>query len=524
MKFHLSRLLACAAITLAAAGANAAGDDGITRFDITRFQVDGNTLLPAETIAAIVKPFTGKARDFGDVERALEALEAAYHERGFNVVQVALPEQELNQGVVRLQVVETRIGKVRIEGNHFFDNANIRASLPGLREGETPNIGRVSSSLKLANENPAKKTTLQLQAADKDDEIDALLKVVDEKPWRIDASLDNTGNKSTGDHRLTVQYQNANLMDRDQVLSLQYTTTVEKPNQMSVYGIGYHAPLYALGDSLDLFASYSDVDSGTVSVGLLDLLVSGKGTVAGIRYNHNLLRVGDYESKLIYGFDYKAYQDSVLQQGVQLGNDVTVHPLSLGYAGTWTMPQGVADFNISALHNIPGGDRGGSADFNAVRTGASASYNMLRMAANYSRALPDDWQMRLAFSGQYTHDMLVPGEQFGAGGASSVRGFDEREIANDSGRTTNAELYTPNLCSGATQCRALTFYDTGHVGRNHPLPGELAQASIGSVGFGWRMSVDRYLALQLDYGRVVDSGITQVQGDYRIHFKLALSY
>jgi hemolysin activation/secretion protein len=95
---------------------------------------------------------------------ALEALEAAYHARGFNVVQVALPEQELDQGVVRLQVVETRIGKLRVEGNTVFSEDNIRRSLPGLVEGQTPNLGAVSSSLKLANENPSKKTTLQLQS------------------------------------------------------------------------------------------------------------------------------------------------------------------------------------------------------------------------------------------------------------------------------------------------------------------------------------------------------------------------
>jgi hemolysin activation/secretion protein len=295
-----------------------------------------------------------------------------------------------------------------------------------------------------------------------------------------------------------------------------------------VYGVGYHIPLYAYGDSVDLFASYSDVDSGTVSAGIFDLLVSGKGTVAGARYNHNLRRIGDYESKLIYGVDYKAYQNNVSLQGLQLGNDITVHPLSIGYAGVWTLKQGQADINVSAFHNIPGGDRGDSADFNRVRAGAAASYNLLRMVASYSRALPRDWQMRLALSGQYSNDMLVPGEQFGAGGANSVRGFDEREIANDSGHMASAELYTPNLCagirSGATQCRALTFYDIAHVTRNHPLPGELAQASIGSIGLGFRMSVDRNLALQVDYGRVVDAGITEARGDNRVHVRLALSY
>jgi hemolysin activation/secretion protein len=69
---------------------------------------------------------------------ALEALEAAYRERGYNVVTVELPEQELNGGVVQLRVVETKIGRVSVKNNQYFDEANIRRSLPALQEGSRP--------------------------------------------------------------------------------------------------------------------------------------------------------------------------------------------------------------------------------------------------------------------------------------------------------------------------------------------------------------------------------------------------
>jgi len=108
-------------------------------------------------------------------------------------------------------------------------------------------------------------------------------------------------------------------------------------------------------------------------------------------------------------------------QGVQLGNDVTVHPISVSYVGTWSLATSETGFSLTAMQNVPGGEHGNEADFNQVRTGASPTYRLLRYAANYSRALPNNWQMRLGVSGQYTRDSLVPGEQFGVGGASSVR-------------------------------------------------------------------------------------------------------
>ncbi|MES2207670.1 MAG: ShlB/FhaC/HecB family hemolysin secretion/activation protein [Pseudomonadota bacterium] len=503
-------------------------ENGIENFEITRFAVVGNTLLSTQTIDSILMPFTGKERDFGHVQRALEALEGAYHQLGYSVVQVALPEQELNQGVVRFQVVETRIGKVKVEGNQVFNEANIRHSLPGLREGETPNIEKVSTSLRMANENPSKKTSLHLQSDDKEGEIDAVLKITDEKAWRLSTSLDNTGNKSTGNSRFTVLYQHANVANLDHVLSVQYTTALENPSKVSIYGAGYHIPLYALGDSIDLFANYSDVDSGSVAAGLFNLQVSGQGTTVGSRYNQNLKRLGNLESKLIYGLDYKAYENNLQLQGVPLGNDITVHPLSVSYAGSWPLATGETAFSLTAMRNIPGGDRGGEADFNRVRSGASSTYRLLRYAINYSSALANNWQVRLGFSGQYTPDSLVPGEQFGAGGASSVRGFTERELSDDKGHMATAELYTPNLCVGvqkvATQCRLLAFYDAARVSRNDPLPGEQAHASISSVGLGWRLVMDKYLTLQMDYGRVVDAGGTKNKGSDRVHFRLGLAY
>ncbi|GIZ51426.1 ShlB/FhaC/HecB family hemolysin secretion/activation protein [Noviherbaspirillum aridicola] len=526
------RLLA-AALAIACA-APAAAQEGVGRFDISGFQVEANTLLEPAVVERLLVPFTGRARDFGDVQMALEALEAEYRRRGYSVVQVALPEQELNDGVVRLRVVETRVGKVRVEGNSAFDEANIRASVPGLREGRSPNLTEVSSSLRLANENPAKKTTLQLQSGAGEDEVDAVLKVADDKPWRMAASVDNAGNRATGEAQLTVQYQHANLGGRDHVMSLQYTTSIENPSDVSVYGVGYHIPLYGIGDSVDLFASYSDVNSASVIAGILNLSVTGKGTVLGARYNQLLARAGDYESRLSYGIDHKDFRNSTRLSFTTPGEtardsrDVTVHPLSIAYTGNWAADGSEVSFGISAARNLPGGDKGGSDDFELARPGADKHYKIVRYNASFGKALPQDWQLRFSLSGQETRDALVPGEQFGAGGATTVRGFDERDASGDTGRLFSAEIYTPNLCGAlqqaAAQCRALAFFDTASLHRNKALPGEQRNPSIGSVGLGFRLALGKTLALQLDYGHVVDGGASKSDGDHRVHAKLGISY
>jgi hemolysin activation/secretion protein len=502
-----------------------ADDTGVIRFEITRFDVQGNTLLPQQQIDQILAGFTGKERDFGDVQRALEALEAAYHAKGYKIVTIELPEQELNRGVVSLKVVQTKIGRVIVKNNKYFDEANIRRGLPALKEGISPNISNVSLQLKQENENPSKKVTMKLASGDNDDEVDATLDVTDERVWKGMLNADNTGTASTGKTHLGFVLQNANLFGRDHVASLQYTTSAEEPGRVKVYGAGYHIPLYALGDSLDFYASYSNVDSGTVAAGTFNLAVSGKGAVYGARYNQSLAKRGEYDSKLSYGFDYKAFKNSVVLLGQELGNDVTVHPLSVAYQGVLPITSGELSGSVTLVRNVSGGSQGGEANFAIARAGSKPDYTVLRIGGSLTRALPLDWQLRGIVNGQYSRDALIPGEQFGAGGASSARGFAEREISNDKGAGLNLELYTPNLCSRANwNCRLLGFYDSAYVSRNRALPGELESTSIASAGLGARFLLGTYVNLQLDFGHVLRAGATGRTDANRMHMRLGLAY
>ncbi|MGH8671098.1 MAG: POTRA domain-containing protein, partial [Burkholderiales bacterium] len=234
-----------------------ASDVLVPRFAIERYEVVGNTLLKADAISKVLAPFTGGQRDFGDVQRALDALQQAYVDAGFGVVQVTLPEQELEAGVVQFQVAEAVLGTVSVEGNKIFDAQNIRASLPAVLEGRAPNTREIGANLKIANENPAKKTSVLLKPSATEGEIDATVRVVDENPVKWGLTLDNTGSPATGQSRIALSYQHANLFNRDQVLNLQAVTSPQNFKGVTIFGAGYHVPLYQLGASLDLFAGYA---------------------------------------------------------------------------------------------------------------------------------------------------------------------------------------------------------------------------------------------------------------------------
>jgi hemolysin activation/secretion protein len=494
-------------------------------FPIRAFEVSGNTLLDPAAVDARLRPFSGDQRRFADVEAARRALEGMYLQAGYSTVQVTLPDQEVSAGIIRLTVREMKIGRVEVVGAEFRDVDNIRRSLPQIREGTVPDTRALAESLRLANDNPAKQTTALLKPDPAAGEVNALLRVEDEKPWKAFVTFDNTGNDETGNNRLGVGFQHANLFNRDHVATIQFITSPEQWSDVRIFGAGYRIPVYEFPGAFDFYAGYSDVDSGTVA-GLFK--VSGKGTIAGGRYTHYLAKTSAFENKVAAGIDYRAYRNDVDFSGAPLGNDVTVHPLNLTWSGLYRVEGTQAGAYASWLVNIPGGSNGDDAAFAAARAGADANYRLLRAGASMSRQLPGDWQFRLAADGQYSGDALVPGEQFGLGGMDSVRGFNERVISNDRGWRASVELYTPDLGSltrlDNARLRLLAFVDGGHLNRNDPLPGEVASEGIASTGVGVRFGIGKSVSFRLDYGYVLEGYGTVTSSHDKLHGSIAYVY
>lgn len=503
-------------------------------FDVARYEVSGAHLIAAEEIDRLVIPYTGRAKVFGDIQRALEAVEEAYRNRGYGAVQVILPEQELTEGVVRMTVIESRIANVRISGNRHFDEANIRASLPGVREGTAPMALRISESIQLANENPAKKVDVVMRVGEQEGTVDMDVKVQDDSPQRVFLTADNTGNAKTGKTRLGVAYQHANLFNRDHVATVAYTTSPERQDRVDIYSVSYRLPLYAQGDSVDVIYGQSDVATGTTATVAGPMQFAGSGKVYGLRYNMILPRQGEYASRVVYGLDQREFDNTCSFNGFPLGTpgcgSVTVRPLNVTYGGQWSRPGETTDFALSFARNAPGGPHGRQSDFSVARLGgAEKDYSVYRVSGSHALAFSGDWQARGAFSGQYSPDRLVAGEQLGLAGSLAVRGFEERVVARDSGYFANFEVYTPDFLGvaegqGSGNLRGLAFVDLGRGWDRRPSSASRLEEKIGSAGVGVRYTLGREASLRLDVARITDGAENAPAGNWRGHFALTLGF
>jgi hemolysin activation/secretion protein len=562
----ITNFLVAAAILAAGSLNQATAQDA--SFDIVRFQVEGNSILPAERAQELVAPFVGSRKNYGDVQKALEALEGEFRRLGYGTVQVYVPEQELTTGIVRLQVSEGVIGKVTITGNKHFDDANVRAGLPNLKEGTAPNMRQLSENVQLSNESPAKQVEVTLGVSEVEGKVDARVDVTEEDPRRIYLTLDNTGTKGSGKHRAGVSYQNANVGNSDQVVTLAYMTAVDPPGGMKILGsrvfpwqdgtgvkvdifsIGYRLPLYSIGDSIDIIYGNSTSDSPANSPNLgSDLAINGKGEIFGLRYNHIFPRAGEYTSRLVFGYDYKYMNSRCTVAGVPTPfgaagcTPYTLRPVSATYSGQWQKPGEAIDFNIGVAHNLfpigseftfaPAPPAAGGYDRYSAALGYQSKdeFSVLRFGGSYAAAVAGEWMVRVAASGQFANNALPSGERLGLSGSNAVRGFLERAVATDRGYFANIEAYSPDIAARLGlqgNLKWLVFYDSAQGSNLNPSFNE--KVGIASLGVGLRYNLKKDVSARLDIARVMDgvwpNGLPNValEGDIRGHFGVAFGF
>lgn len=493
----------------------------VLKFSIRQFVVEGATLLTKADFDQVVAPYVGDGRDFSDVQYALEAIEELYAQRGYSAVHVLLPEQELEAGTVRFQVIESRFGKVEVKNNKFFSRANVLYALPAVREGGLPRAKDIARQLRLANENPARQLNVVLKAGEADDTVDASVLVNDSNPKQWVVTLDNTGSKETGVARLGISFRDAGMFNRDHVGQMQLQLSPQYLDRVKVAGGSYKVPLYNQGHSVEVFGGYSNINS---LVGGLSNFQGG-GLMLSTRYNIPLERIGSFDPKLTFGFDWRKFSKIQLTSPstTVLYDDIVVTPLSVAYATQGKLSKSDVSANVSLAINVPMASKGKSASFAAYDqvnfSDPTPAYKVLRMGAGYFTQFAGEWQFRGAFNLQWSGDKLIQGEQMRLGGADGVRGFSEGSETGEQGAKINLETYMPGWERGQLNARGLLFLDAGNVRSSSAN----TSTSIAGAGFGIRAGYGDHYSLRMDAGRIMKEGAdpAQLKGDWRIHATLA---
>lgn len=468
-----------------------------TVFAIKGFKVIGDNPLGDGDTSRVLAPFLRANATIETLQQATAALETALREKGFGLHRVALPPQEVGD-TVTLSIVKFTISKVAIEGRSIYDESNIRRTLPELREGETPNFKTLAVQTAIANENPNKQIQLGIKEADEPDKIDATITVKEQRPWTFGLSASNAGSDSSGKDRVTVTGGHTNLFNLDHQFVGAYTTSLERAKDVKQLGLSYKVPVYTLGGVIGASYTRSDVvgNFGTFNS-------TGAGHTLGLSYTHYLAPEGGRRSYITAGIEDKVFDASKINDIVVPGQfDRRSRPVTVGYTARTETDTSVWGYNVDLAVNTGGGDNNDLASYQSEDPRITTTrWKALRANASYLAPVFGAWTLGVRGQAQYSPDVLISGEQFGLGGAASVRGTSlERPISGDKGLAASIELSTPDIAPGL---RFLGFVDAGWLGNNSPNgTSKPSSDRIASAGLGLRYGNGPF-TVSADYGRLV---------------------
>ncbi|RRJ96961.1 ShlB/FhaC/HecB family hemolysin secretion/activation protein [Opitutaceae bacterium TAV4] len=469
------------------------------RLDIFEYRIEGVQRLTPLEVETVLYPFLGEARTAGDVEGARAALEKAYQTKGYQTVVVEVPPQQVTDGAVYLRVIEGKVGRLRVRGSRYYDLNRIKENAPSMAEGEVPDFNAVTRDIVALNQSPDRRVTPALRAGVVPGTVDIDLNVEDKFPLHGNVELNNRHSADTKPLRLNGSITYNNLWQLEHSVGLNFQIAPQRLDDAEVISAWYLARLSDSPVSL-LFQGVKQ-DSNVSTLGAFD--VAGRGDIVGLQA---IIALGGSESfahSLSIGIDYKHYDQTLTVTGNpdDIATPITYWPLGLNYSLTRFGKNATTQLNAGLNFHLRGMGSGPE-EFDARRSGADGSYIYFRGDLSQTRELGGDWQLYGTVMGQLSSQPLVSGEQFGAGGLGTVRGYLESEALGDNGIAFSAELRTPPLTLGKRldEWRFYVFAEWAGLTLNDPLPDQDSRFQLASIGAGTRLKFRQHYNGSLDFG------------------------
>ena len=431
---------------------------GTATVTVTQFKLVGNTLVDDAALQRVVAPFKDRPLSFQELQRAALAVSEAYRGAGW-IARAYLPRQEIDGGVVIIQVVEARFGGIRSDKTPSrVSMARIRGFVEAAQpQGQPLNADALDRALLLIDDLPGVTATGDLAAGARDNETLAVLKL-DDEPWVTGAvGVDNTGARSTGDWEVTAD------LVANSPFSLADAASI---NAVHSQGSDYSRLAYGLpvGDrGLHVGVSGSFLNYRLVTSDFAALAAHGSSTTSGVDVSYPLIRSRFRNLFATFNYDDKRYDN--------LANATTTSKYHVAgwtgsLAGNLFDNLGGGGANSASLsvmqgHDYLGGSPSQASDAASVRSGGS--FTKLRYSLTRQQALTETLSLYGAVSGQRASRNLDSSEKFYLGGATGVRAYPASEAGGSDGQMVNLEARARLPASFS----AVGFFDWGHVTVNH---------------------------------------------------------
>ncbi|MGE0199129.1 MAG: ShlB/FhaC/HecB family hemolysin secretion/activation protein [Simkaniaceae bacterium] len=450
-----------------------------------------------------------------------------YQSHGYPIVGVVIPEQDVTDGYLVIEVIIGRLGTVHGEGAKYFSNEKIAAMIR-TQPNEYIRSSRMAEDLDWINDNPFRSTQLIYEPGSEPGQTNVSLVTKDRFPLKPYAGYQNTGNIIAGRSRYYAGIDWGNAWGIGHRINYQWSTADPINNWYAHCG-NYIAPL-PWRNFLELFGAY--VSSKPPEGDDTDL--NGDSWQVITRYIIPFRTFEIMKNNVSISYEFKRTNNFLSFATDQIFDDsIDVSQFVIGYGFDLNYRRGMTSFEVS-LYLSPGGMTAFNKDRNFAqeRTGATSNYIYGKLRLDQVLNLPNNFSWVLNTLFQQASGKLLPSEEISLGGFATVRGYDENEVIGDNGILIKNELRSPSLLMLKSKkiphtMQFLIFVDFGYTYDADQSILNQENEVLASIGPGVRYAFGDYLSIRFDYGWQLDSIMRKVDESHRHsmgHFGLHCSY
>ncbi|MEP7243173.1 MAG: ShlB/FhaC/HecB family hemolysin secretion/activation protein [Gammaproteobacteria bacterium] len=377
-----------------------------------------------------------------------DKVAAYYHEHGFILAQVFVPQQQVTNGEVVVSVLEGRLASVRVEGNQSYPVPVLSRPFNDL-VGAPVDKDSIEAALLTLTTYPGI-TAFGVLGPGKDiGTTNLTLRVQDEERYRFESAVDNYGTKLAGEYRGQMTFTLNNPLhraDRLRLTGLYAMRSFGGDSHGAYGGVDYEIPLFGPNDSLRVSHLKNAYTVGASAASVLTEDSKGDTRVEELAWRHDFSRTRAGSASVGLALNVKSATFES-QPAVLYDDKLTTARMD----ALWERVdfRGVNRVALSYTHGFD--DVFGSLDAydpvaaaagmsKASRLGASGKFDKVSLQVQRLQRLTQYTSLVLRLDGQYTNDPLVSLEQFSMGGPDSVRAYSVAEALAEKGGVASLEL------------------------------------------------------------------------------------
>ena len=454
-------------------------------FEVKTIRITGNTLFDTPTLHALVADAVGKSLTLAQLNELAARITDYYQRNGYPLARAIIPAQVIREGMVTIEVVEARYGKVSLENSSRVNDPLLQDTLAADVQGGAPIAQTpLDHALLLLSDIPGVAVSATLKPGDAVGTSDLVVTTTPSGPFVTgNVMLDNYGNSYTGRPRLGLTVNLNNPLHHGDVLSL---SGLSSGSGMNYGRIGYETLVNGRGTRAG--GSYSALHY-ILGSPLAALNAHGTAEVASVWVRHPLLRSREFS---LYGqlqYDWMQLQDRI--DATAIRTDRTLNNWTAGVSGDardTLLAGAVNTWNVSFTTGRVGFDDPAAQLADAATANTQGTFS--KWNANLARlqGLSAKSNLYISLAGQWADGNLDASKKMIAGGPYTVRAYDIGAVSGDSGYLGTAELRYDLGAALSGKWQAMAFVDSAHVtvNQNAWVAGtNSATLSGAGVGLNW---------------------------------------